>query len=365
MENKYLSHYLDWQNAGLFFLVSLIGLVVILLILFAFARSREKKDEVTAAAHDRSKGISGSTCRIIESFYELVFSSTSILFFLAAYYLIDRFLTDPTYRVPWDKYSDVILMAFIFMSIFLNLFFDKVLVRLRWITSDDKASIRLVSTIYMVLIFLYIRFIYDDLNYNELIVYFLGLVIGRFVYFDFTWPDFCKTMKGVGRNLPMLFLMLIYSGLMCFVGFKSKFLLTSNGVIVSILIAHVFMDLSIMIAHIFLHSLTEKPQKAIKPAPESPVRDNRRDPEDSGRISRRHSSTDERNDRRYNNIDDERNNCRHSNIDEKNDRRHSIDERDYLRHDNRDSGMNDTGYGDRYSEYDDEDNDDDDNDSNW
>ena len=81
-------------------------------------------------------------------------------------------------------------------------------------------------------------------------------------------------MKGVGRNLPMLFLMLVYSGLMCFVGFKSKFLLTSNGVIVSILIAHVFMDLSIMIAHIVLHPMTEKPQKTRKKIPADPLNDN-------------------------------------------------------------------------------------------
>lgn len=263
MNTNYLNHYLDWQNAGLFFVVSLIGLIVILSVLFSYAHSREKKNQT----HDRPdegrrrRTISGNTCRIIESFYELVFSSTSILFFLAAYYLIDRFLTDKALRVTWDKYSDVILMLFIFMSIFLSAFFDKVLVRLKWIDAGDKASIRLVSTIYMVLIFAYIRFIYDDLNYNELIVYFLGLVIGRFVYFDFTWPDFVKTMKGVGRNLPMLILMLLYSGMMCFVGFRSKFLLTSNGVIVSILIAHIFMDLSIFIAHIILHPMAEKPVK--------------------------------------------------------------------------------------------------------
>ena len=268
MDSSYLEHYLDWQNAGLFFIVSLVGLVVILSLLFAYARAHENKNSGSDTdAHlggRKGSSISGSTCRIIESFYELVFSSTSILFFLAAYYLIDRFLKDPTYRVPWDKYSDVILMAFIFMSIFLNLFFDKVLVRLKWITSDDKASIRLVSTIYMVLIFLYIRFIYDDLNYNELIVYFLGLVIGRFVYFDFTWIDFSKTMKGIWHNMPLLLLMLIYSGIMCFVGFKSKFLLTSNGVIVSILIAHIFMDISILIAHIILRPMTEKPPRTQK-----------------------------------------------------------------------------------------------------
>ncbi len=304
MDKKYLNHYLDWQNCGLFFIVSLIGLVVILVILFTYARSQEKKDAADARRRGGRKTISGNTCRIIESFYELVFSSTSILFFLAAYYLIDRFLTDRTYRVTWDRYSDIILMLFIFMSIFLNAFFDSVLVRLKWIDAADKASIRLVSTIYMVLIFLYIRFIYNDLNYNELIVYFLGLVIGRFVYFDFTWPDFVKTMKGVARNIPMLILMLLYSGMMCFVGFKSKFLLTSNGVIVSIFIAHVFMDMSILIAHMILHPMTEKPVKNKKAASNERTRPTRpayeydeMDDERNIRRSERHRDNDSEQDR--------------------------------------------------------------------
>ena len=201
--------------------------------------------------------ISVETCWFIESFYELVFSSTSILFFLAAYYLIDRYLDIQQYRIIWEKYKDVLLMAFIFMSVFLNSFLDHCLVRLRLIGSEQKAAIRLVSTIYMILIFAYIRFIYDDLNYNELIVYFLGLVIGRFIYFDFTWKDFKKTMKDVWVNLPLLLLILIYSGLMCWVGFTRKFLLTANGVIVSILIAHVFMDISILIAHLIMNHKRE------------------------------------------------------------------------------------------------------------
>ena len=107
------------------------------------------------------------------------------------------------------------------------------------------------------LIFLYIRFIYNDTNYNELIIYFAGLVIGRFIYFDFTWKDFSQTMRNLWENLPLLLLIILYSGLMCWVGFTTKFLLKSNGVIVSILIAHLFMDISIFIVHCILRHKRE------------------------------------------------------------------------------------------------------------
>ena len=161
------------------------------------------------------------------------------------------------YRIIWDRYSDVLLMAFIFMSVFLNTLLDHCFVPLRTLKPGQKASIRLVSTFYMILIFLYIRFIYNDTNYNELIIYFAGLVIGRFIYFDFTWKDFSQTMRNLWENLPLLLLIILYSGLMCWVGFTTKFLLKSNGVIVSILIAHLFMDISIFIVHCILRHKRE------------------------------------------------------------------------------------------------------------
>jgi hypothetical protein len=251
LDLTYVQHYLNLQNAALFLIISFGGLIIILTLLFLYARRFRDRD--LGWRHTMSR----KTVELFESFYELVFSSTSILFFLAAYYLIDRFLVDPTYRVFWDKYKDILLMVFIFLSIFLNAFLDHCVVSLRTLDSGQKAAIRLVSTIYMILIFLYIRFIYDDLNYNELIIYFFGLVIGRFVYFDFTWKDFSGTMKNVAKQLPLLVLILLYSALMCYVGFKSHYLWTSNGVIVSILIAHVFMDISICIAHVFLKGMRE------------------------------------------------------------------------------------------------------------
>jgi hypothetical protein len=177
----------------------------------------------------------------------MVFSSTSILFFLGLYYIIDDRM--PEVAAIWNKYQDVFLLLFIIMSVILTAWMDLILVRLTHIDPEQKASVRLVSAIYVVLILLYIRFVYQDTNYNEMILYFITLAVGRFVFFDFTVQDFRRMISGVLSNLPLLILMAAYSATVCWYGFHVQFLLKSNGVIVSTLIAHLFMDLSIFVLH--------------------------------------------------------------------------------------------------------------------
>ena len=231
---KYAQHYFNFKNAGVFMLVSFIGLFLVMLIIILLTRMIGGKN-----------GINGKAAiQFVESFYELVFSGTSILFFIAAYYLIDRFLVD--YRSIWNKYNDFILMGFIILSVVLNALLDKA-GHLKELAVRQVTYIRLVSTIYIMLIFAYIKFIYQDDNYDKLIVYFLGLVIGRFIFFDFTWKEFATMLRGILRDLPLLLLILIYTGLMCWYGFRSHFLLKSNGVVVSIFIAHLFMDVAIIL----------------------------------------------------------------------------------------------------------------------
>ena len=165
--------------------------------------------------------------------------------FLSLYYIIDEKI--PEVSVYWQKYQDFILLIFLACSVILNGWLDRALVPLRCITADQKASIRLVSSFYIVLILLYIKFIYLDDNYDALILYFVSLAIGRFVYFDFTVEDFISTISKLLKNLYLLILMGCYSGFVCWFGFHVGFLLTSNGVIVSTLLAHLFMDASIFV----------------------------------------------------------------------------------------------------------------------
>ena len=250
MDSFYLSHYFNFKNAGPFFLVSFLCLAGVLAVILVAARVQTgyhgRKDAVNMDTRTL-KAVRKTHFSLIESFYEMVFSSTAVLLFLSAYYLLDEYWSPLSQY--WFKYRDILLLVFILLSVLVTSWFDVALVRLTHIKSEQKACIRLLSSFYIILILLYIKVIYQDDNYDTLIQYFLLLAAGRFLYFDFTWDWFKETVAGLWRNLPLLGLMAGYSAIVCWYGFKVDFLLKSNGVIVSTLIAHLFMDLCIFVMH--------------------------------------------------------------------------------------------------------------------
>ena len=110
-------------------------------------------------------------------------------------------------------------LVFLVCSVFLTFWFDRIFVHLKTISSEQKASVRLISAFYIILILLYIKFIYNDSNYDSLIFYFVMLAIGRFVYFDSTLDYIKESLKSVVKYLPLLILMGAYSGFICWYGF--------------------------------------------------------------------------------------------------------------------------------------------------
>ena len=80
-------------------------------------------------------------------------------------------------------------------------------------------------------------------------MYFLGLIIGRFAYFDASFRESLHTIHNGAKNIPFLILGLIYTAFMCIYGFSTDYLLTSNGVLVSAFIAHLFMVVAIFVVH--------------------------------------------------------------------------------------------------------------------
>lgn len=183
----------------------------------------------------------------IESFYEMAFASTSILLLLSLYYIIGDRISLHTVSKVWNQYKDWVLIGFLLISMLVDRIFDRVLVPLHYISAQKRGSVRLMASIYVMLILMYIRFIYEDYNYENLILYFVMLVIGRLVYFDVTWEGFRNDCLGLFRNLPVLLLMSAYSAVVVWYGFTSGFLMKANGVIVSTLIAHLFMDICIFL----------------------------------------------------------------------------------------------------------------------
>lgn len=307
---NYIEHYFDMASAVPFFLVSLAGLIFVMGVILALARIRQEldrhgvssvatADEANAAdldvqtrpqsrarhqyadrIDDRMNGrehwpdtdpatetrphsrarrplldpVDTRPYEFIESFYEMAFASTSILLLLSLYYIIGDRINLHTVSKVWNQYKDWVLIGFLLVSMLVDRIFDRVLVPLHYISAQKRGSVRLMASIYVMLILMYIRFIYEDYNYENLILYFVMLVIGRLVYFDVTWDGFRNDCLGLFRNLPVLLLMSAYSATVVWYGFTSGFLMKANGVIVSTLIAHLFMDICIFLfdhSHIF------------------------------------------------------------------------------------------------------------------
>ena len=285
---EYVEHYAAVEKALPYFLVCFAALIVVMGIILAIARIRKERDpdleEDAYQNHDHAGDIwqesdasepdkeepyetipirSHSRRRLstrrqpvdvrpyvfIESFYEMAFASTAVLLLLSLYYIINDRVNLRTVHRFWDNYKDWILVAFLMVSMLLNRIFDRVLVRLRRIDAKQRASIRLMSSIYVILILVYIRFIYQSMNYGSIIIYFVMMVLGRLFYFDVTWEGFRSDVSGLWKNMPILFLMIAYSAFTVWYGFHSHFLWKSNGVLVSTLIAHLFMDIGIVIVH--------------------------------------------------------------------------------------------------------------------
>lgn len=255
---EYWTHYTDVRKMLMFLALSLAFSVIcvfyILMVVAVQARfvdRSERKQFYYEKAHNT-----------IQRFYEMVFSGASILSFLAIYYLVDRFAPPGSFRDFWDRYKDMLLLLMICMSIVFNNILDRLLIPLKKMTREERGSVRLLGMLYIILIFAYIKFIYENDNYDGFIMYFLGLMIGRFIYFDASFRDGIKTMLDALKNFPLLILGLAYTGFMAYTGFTSDYLLISNGVLVSTFIAHVFMIVAIFIIHHshFMYIFARKPK---------------------------------------------------------------------------------------------------------
>lgn len=240
----YMDHYFDPTPFWTFFGLAFGTLFVMFVIMYLYTqitvrgKGKERKEKVRIEWHI-----------LLERFYEMIFSGTSILFFIAIYYLINRFFTIEPYRAVWDKYKDFFLMILIILSCFYNSFLDRVFVRFKFLTREERGSGRLTGMVYMLIIFAYIKFIYENDNYDMFITYFLGLMVGRFAYFDSNIHDFVKAMDGVRKNLILMLGVIVYTSVMCYYGFTSEYLLIHNGVITNVFITHLFMCAAIFILY--------------------------------------------------------------------------------------------------------------------
>ena len=163
----------------------------------------------------------------------------------------------------WEDWKDFVLLLLICLSCVLNSILDKLIIPLKHLSKEEKASIRLLGMFYTILILVYLNFIGDESEYSPVMMYYLGLMVGRFVYFDASFMDFIENIKNAFKNLPLLILGLLTTGVLCFFGFNAGYLLERNYYIVGVFYTHLFMLLAVFIIHHsrVLNLIAGKPNK--------------------------------------------------------------------------------------------------------
>lgn len=233
----YLSHYLQVPQVIYMFLVTTGIIILAHILLFLFSK------------------VSGGRAVIrFELYYELVVACMSILFFTGLYFLFDYNYFDPhsTASRLWAKYSDFMLLGGLLLSLVGMTAIDTFIIPLKNINKQGRSIVRLLGSVYMMIVFAYIKFIYKNDNYHDIIMYFLLLVTGRYIYMDATFKDFLGSIAQLIKLTPILIVELIASALVAYYGFSTGYLLKSNGVVMSMSIAHMFFFVEVFIANIIV-----------------------------------------------------------------------------------------------------------------
>ena len=250
---EYLIHYLTFPDILWFILVSAGVLALMQCILKAYVKVRYKDLRNGPGDWPPADPEGGSRVDVFDRFNEmyaqLLFSSTSILLFVGVYFLIDfhYFPLPDSFYAAWSRYDVLILLGVLVVAILLIDLLERFVVPVKLMPDDMRRTLRLAAMIYMMVIFIYIKFIYEDDNYDSMIFYCVSMLIGRFVYFDVSFRDVVSIWKSLVYVLPILLMVLGTTALLALYGFGSGYLLRGNGVVVSLWIAHLFVIIELMV----------------------------------------------------------------------------------------------------------------------
>lgn len=238
----------------LFFLIGLVGVLLctfgarLVTRLISGGQTKDKNELLKKADSN------------VELFYEMIISGSSVMSFAVSYVVCNHIysLIQTSgesgagwmlfYNI-WSEGKDFALLLLICLSCVLNTILDKLIIPLKMIDRDKKATVRMLSMFYVIIILVYLNIIGDESEYSPVMMYYLGLMIGRFVYFDASFKDFVVALKNMFLNLHLLIMGIILTGVVCYIGFSAGYLLERNYYIVGIFYTHLFMLIAVFVLH--------------------------------------------------------------------------------------------------------------------
>jgi hypothetical protein len=227
MENE---AFFSWAVISIFILLSII--VVIFIVTRIILYERRKVDENTTMEEMDAivKEYVNRPYEISQMVFEIIICNTCIIVIMYVYYWLAKNL------LFLEKYLGIIMLVLIIIAILLNDFLDEKL-KQDMIKEEDKGNIRLISSCSIIMLFSFLKIYFKTAEYDEFLLCYIGLVLGRFIYFDSTLKEFIRCVKNLKSYFIPLIIAFLLTGIISGIGLHLE-VITTNNLFISLMISH-------------------------------------------------------------------------------------------------------------------------------
>lgn len=227
MENE---AFFSWAVISIFVLLSIV--VVIFVVTRIILYERRKVDENTTMEEMDAivKEYVNRPYEISQMVFEIIICNTCIIVIMYVYYWLAKNL------LFLEKYLGIIMLVLIIIAILLNDFLDEKL-KQDMIMEEDKGNIRLISSCSIIMLFSFLKIYFKTAEYDEFLLCYIGLVLGRFIYFDSTLKEFIRCVKNLKSYFIPLFIAFLLTGIISGIGLHLE-VITTNNLFISLMISH-------------------------------------------------------------------------------------------------------------------------------
>lgn len=227
MENE---AFFSWAVISIFVLLSIV--VVIFIVTRIILYERRKVDENTTMEEMDAivKEYVNRPYEISQMVFEIIICNTCIIVIMYVYYWLAKNL------LFLEKYLGIIMLVLIIIAILLNDFLDEKL-KQDMIKEEDKGNIRLISSCSIIMLFSFLKIYFKTAEYDEFLLCYIGLVLGRFIYFDSTLKEFIRCVKNLKSYFIPLIIAFLLTGIISGIGLHLE-VITTNNLFISLMISH-------------------------------------------------------------------------------------------------------------------------------
>ena len=227
MENE---AFFSWAVISIFVLLSIVAVIFIVTRIILYERRKVDENTTMEEMDAIVKEYVNRPYEISQMVFEIIICNTCIIVIMYVYYWLAKNL------LFLEKYLGIIMLVLIIIAILLNDFLDEKL-KQDMIKEEDKGNIRLISSCSIIMLFSFLKIYFKTAEYDEFLLCYIGLVLGRFIYFDSTLKEFIRCVKNLKSYFIPLIIAFLLTGIISGIGLHLE-VITTNNLFISLMISH-------------------------------------------------------------------------------------------------------------------------------